>query len=147
MSQEKPRRPDGVGASAVLWFLAGLYTIYSGYTNDIARAFGVPKEFLNVILIFEPIGGLIIINAYGLWTGKSYSYWLSLIIPFFAVGINLALIILYASAPSELNLTSNSAPALVHAIGWVIWLFIYRWYFGKPYVKAYLGRSKSQIRM
>jgi hypothetical protein len=66
-------------------------------------------------------------------------------IPFFAVGVNLALISLYSSAPSEISLTSNYALALVHAIGWAIWLFIYWWYFGKPYVKAYLGRSKSQI--
>jgi fucose 4-O-acetylase-like acetyltransferase len=144
MREQKPRIPDGIGASAVLWFLAGLYTIYGSFnalnSGDIARTFGVPIEF-SIIIVFFVMGFAQIIDAFGLWTGKSYSYRLTLIIPLFAVGINLALASLYASAPSKLNLTSNSA--LVNAIGWVIWIFVYRWYFGKPYVKAYLERSKS----
>jgi len=145
MGEEKLRRPDGVAASAVFWFLGGLYAIYdffnglnSRLNSVIARAFGVPIEFLIIIVVFV-IGFVQVVNAFGLWTGKSYSYWLSLIIPFFAVGVNLALASLYASAPSELNLAISYVPALVNAVGWVIWLFICWWYFGKPYVKAYLG--------
>jgi hypothetical protein len=148
MSVEKPSRPEGIGAVAALWFFAGSWAIYgffngfnSGSNSAIARAFGLPIEFL-IISAFFVMGFVQVINAIGLWTGKSYSYWLSLIIPFFSVGVNLALAGLWTSAPSDLNLKFGFAPALVNAIGWVIWLFIWRWYLGKPYVKAYLGRSK-----
>ena len=134
---------------AVLSFLSGLYTIYgsfNGLNGDIARAFGVPIEFLVIIVLFV-LGFAEVMTGFGLWTGKSYAYWLSLIIPIFVAVYDLALTSLYASAPSELKLTSNYAPALVNTVGWVIWLFICWWYLRKPYVKTYLGRSKSNMNV
>jgi len=159
MAETKPRRPDGLTIIAILWFISGLINIYMSFQTislDLELYsylnysiihpwfnFGIIAEM--IIAIFIIILGIIqLITVFGLWTGKPYSYRLTLIVPIFLLIVNLSSAVLYASAPAELGLGGSTGFAIAVSVSNIIWLVIVWDYLGKPHVKAYLGIAQPK---
>ena len=154
MSEKIPKRPDGLTAIAILWFIAGLVNVYSAFqTISYLSAPRLVPALLDLYLKAQFIYGVQfwisvtilllgiaqIITVLGLWAGKRYSYNLAYVLSAAFPIVNLSLAGLYASAPVWLDLRSNVTTPLIFAIVGMAWLVIYWWYLGKPHVKAYLG--------
>jgi hypothetical protein len=154
MSEVKPKRPDGITAIAILWFLSGMFNVYLSFQTismDVSLlpflsdpsvhswfSFGVPAEIaISLLSLF--LGLLQIVTVFGLWTGKRYSYRLALLVPLILVIGYVCSIALYASAPSELALLSNAGTLVIGLVMGVFWLGVYWQYIDKPHVKAFLG--------
>jgi len=131
MSETKAKRPDGITAIAILWFLGGIYNVYVSfqtistdvsflpYLSDSAVhswfSFGLPAEIaISLLSLF--LGLLQIVTVFGLWMGKKYSYRLALLVPIILVIGYVCSIALYASAPAELELLSGAGMLV---IGWL----------------------------
>ena len=153
MNETEPKRRNGLTFIAVIWLISGFANIYMSFETIILdiEAFpylygpliahpwfntGIVVEF--IIAVFLVLLGLIqLITVPGLWTGKPYSYKLSLGVPILLLIVNVSSSVLYASAPAELGLDTGSSNFYV-AVS-VFWVIIYWWYLREPHVKAYLG--------
>jgi hypothetical protein len=159
MSETKPKRPEGITAIAILWFLGGVYNVYVSfqtistdvsflpYLSDSAVhswfSFGLPTEIaINLLSLF--LGLLQIVTVFGLWTGKKYSYRLALLVPIILVIGYVCSIALYASAPTELGLLSGAGMLVIGLVMGVFWLGVYWQYIDKPHVKAFLGVAEPR---
>ena len=134
-------RPTGVAVLAILSALGGVLSligaavlgILAGATSDfiesIVEQYGagaipeagefVAAMFMAIAAVAAIIGILLFIDAYGLWTGRSWAWWLTIILS--VIGIILGLL----SLPSGI-------------IGIIIEVLII-YYFTRPHVKEFFG--------
>jgi len=146
------KRPTGLTIIAILWFLGGIYNLYTSSQTVISDfkalpllsnplmpswfKFGLPAELAISILVFA-LGLVQMFTIYGLWTGKSWSYKLALAIPILIAISWISIAGLYMSAPVQYGLGGY--------INWIatgasiFWAIIYWNYLRKPHVKEYLG--------
>jgi hypothetical protein len=103
--------------------------------------FGVSIEIalFSVMLIF---GIIELIAAIGLWTGKKFSYYLSLAVPIGAILFNLALLSLFTAASPTVNSDTMTSSYVGVGVG-ILWRIIFCWYLRKDHVKAYLKIQKG----
>ena len=157
----KPSRPTGLTIIAIFWFIFGLINVYVSFQtisldlevlpllSDLSGAyawlsFGVPAELILAVVVLC-LGLVQIVTVPGLWTGKSYSYKLALIVPIVLVIVNVSSVGLYASAPAELALDFNIGTYAIGLIMGMFWVIVYWQYLGKPHVKAFLGVTQSEL--
>lgn len=124
--QPRPARPLGVTIVAVLQFLGGALLILAGavlaalpqlLAPGLGYLFGGLGAFVMII------GALALIIGWGLWTGKSWAWWLTVILE--ALGLVFSL----------LSLALGDPTGIVSLIIAAIILY----YFFKPHVKAFFG--------
>lgn len=148
---EGMKRPLGLTIISILWLIGGIWNLYTSVTTismdvellpylshpSIPAWFqmGVPAEiiiysFLLVLALLQ------LITIYGLWTGKSWSYRLGLLIPLIIAILTWAELILVVTAPPilELSVYSYILPSVMS----IIWVVIYWAYLRQPHVKKYL---------
>ena len=159
MNWEKVKRPTGLTIICIIWFIFGLVNVFSafrtisqdveslqylsGYEIDPWFKFGVPVELaLSVIVLCS--GLLQIATVIGLWTGKKHSYNLALAIPIALVLVSLSSVVLYATAPSSLNLGYVAVVSAVSAVFATLWVIVFWMYLRRPRLKAFLGLASSQ---
>lgn len=157
---DRPSRPSGLSLIAVFWFIFGLINVYLSFQtisldlevmpllSDLYGAyaslgFGVLAELMLAILGLC-LGLIQIVTVPGLWTGKSYSYKLALIVPILLLISNVSLVGLYTSAPAELELGFNIGTWIFPLIMSMVWVIIFWQYLAKPHVKAFLGITQQQ---
>ncbi len=152
--QKLTKRPDGITAISIVWFLFGLYNIYSAYQTasvDVDSLkylngyglsewfnFGIPAE-LALSLTIIVFGLVQLVTVFGLLKGKKYSYKFALVLPIAILIINIASLGLYLSAPSEIGLSVNYGMLGGLIGGGVFWTVIIWQYLRKPHVKSFLG--------
>lgn len=138
------QRPVGISVIAVLEALAGvLLFIFAAFfaalstagsfLQDLIETYGatyisnigdlITAIALGIAAVFAIFGILAFVCAYGLWNGKGWAWYLSVIL------LVLALI------GSLLSLAANPASGIIGLIieGLILW------YFFRPYVKAFFG--------
>ena len=158
MIEVKQKRPDGLTAIAILWFIGALLNVLNSFLvlNQGAAAlpylsnsglnewfsFGVPIEMVLSGLVLA-LGLVQIVAVFGLWTGKKYSYKLALAIPVVHSVLNVCFVVLYATAPSELGLISSVGSSVFGLVVGLVFLIVIWWYLRKPHVKAFLGVAET----
>ena len=158
MSEVKQKRPNGLTAIAILWFVGALLNILnsllvlnqgaaalpylSSYGLNEWFSFGVPIEMVLSGLVLA-LGLVQIVAVFGLWTGKKYSYRLALAIPVVHSVLNVCFVVLYATAPAELGLTSSVGFSVFGLAVGLVFLVVIWWYLRKPHVKAFLGVTET----
>jgi lysylphosphatidylglycerol synthetase-like protein (DUF2156 family) len=131
VAQPRPSRPLGVTVVAILQFLGGILLVLGGAAlAALPQLVGLPLfgfllGGLGVFLVV--IGALALLVGWGLWTGKGWAWWLTVILQALNIVLSLALLAL-----GELT-------AIVSLIIAAIILY----YFFKPHVKAYFGVKVS----
>lgn len=161
MNEEKNKRPIGLTIIAILWLISGIIHIY--LASEIVRgdlealeylslswipewewfSFVVPTE-LTLSIIVLCLAVLQILTVPGLLAGKKYSHRLALATPVAFVIVNLALLGLYLSAPSGIDLGNSLIyPAVSVAVN-VLWVLVYWKYLAKPDLKTYLGVTQPK---
>ena len=127
----KPKRPLGVTVLAILAVLGGILLLFSGigigssptlFTSMPNMAYLAPIA-ADLGIVFIILGLIALVSAYGLWTGKKWGWWITIIISALGVLLNL------------ISLVSGSYGAIVGIIIEVVILY----YMTRPYVKAYFG--------
>ena len=159
MSEVEQKRPAGLTAIAILWFVGALLNILNSllvlnqgvaalpYLSNSGLhswfSFGVPIEMVLSGIVLA-LGLVQIVTVFGLWTGKKYSYKLALAVPVVHVVLNVCFVALYATAPAELGLISHVWVLSVFglAVG-LAFLVVIWWYLRKPHVKAFLGVAET----
>lgn len=159
-SPETKKRPDGISAIAVLWTIGSIFNIVTGLNNVIIDLgalsylsdprvaewfrFGLPAELvLNFFIV--AFGFLVLLIVYGLWMAKSWSYHFALAVPVFITVINVAVLALYASAPTTLELGGRVYSA-IPTVGFnLIWAVIIWYYMTRPHVRKYLLGSPPEL--
>jgi len=159
-SPETKKRPDGIVAIAILWTISSIVNIGFGLNNVIKDLgglaylsnpsisewfrFGLPAELvLNFFTV--AFGFLVLLIVYGLWMAKSWSYHFALAVPVFITVINIAVMALYASAPTTLGLgeeVNSSVPIVAFNL---IWAVIIWYYLTRPHVRKYLLGSPPEL--
>ncbi|MBU7038463.1 MAG: hypothetical protein HXS52_11080 [Theionarchaea archaeon] len=152
MNDTRQKRPTGLSIVSVLWILWGVLNLFlvSLYVNaDLSvmssasyqtmhewLRFALPAELALNLTAFA--ASLVMVFAgYGLLTGKSWSYKLTLAIVLVPIILNSLVIMLYLSAPTELNF-SGSAPVMRLPFG-LIWVALLWIYLRRDNVKMFLG--------
>jgi hypothetical protein len=155
-------RPLGVTIIAILWLIFGLINIYTSFhatsvdfewLSPMAAKgfsmlhpwfmFAIPVDLILGITTLC-IGVIQVVTVFGLWTGKRYSHLFSLLAPIFLLIINVLLVGLYASAPSEVNLSISWGLISFEILANTLWIAIYWRYLGQSHVKTFLGVTKQQ---
>jgi len=129
VAQPRPPRPLGVTVVAILQILGGVLFILGGAALAALPqlvelplpGFGLLFGGLGAFLIV--IGILALLVGWGLWAGKGWAWWLTVILQ--ALGIVSSLASLALGDPT--------------AIASLIIAAIILYYFFKPHVKAYFG--------
>jgi len=149
------KRPTGIIVIAVLWTLVSIYNIYvslSGIIGDLRvlpdlsnpympewLRSGIPAEMMIGFFVLA-YGFLTLLVVYGLYTAKPWSYDFALALPIFIIILNFAGMMLYASAPPELELRAAADAAIPFIVGNIVFL-IFTWgYLMQPHVKQYLNQ-------
>ncbi len=132
-------RPLSLTVIAAICFLGGFNNVFTFISVMI---FG-PSAWthLTLVMLLGPTvwaslrlaqGIIYISTAFGLWTGKRWSYYLA----FIAVGLGVILgTLTVVSAPQGSMVSFNFVP--------FIWALIVYYYLGKPHAKEYLGIIKG----
>jgi lysylphosphatidylglycerol synthetase-like protein (DUF2156 family) len=128
-AQPRPPRPLGVTVVAILQILGGILLVLGGAALAALPqlvelplpGFGLLFGGLGALLII--IGILALLVGWGLWAGKGWAWWLTVILQ--ALGIVSSLASLALGDPT--------------AIASLIIAAIILYYFFKPHVKAYFG--------
>ena len=129
---QKPPRPTGITILAILGFIGGILAILGGAlfvavaSSGILSTYGVGM-FSGFISLF---GGIIIVIglfaifvSWGMWSGKSWAWYLAVVL--YAIGVIFGLVLLVAGG-------------LTGIVSLVIDLLLL-WYMFRPHVKAYFG--------
>jgi len=159
MIEVKQKRPDGLTAIAILWFVGALLNVLNSFLvlSQGAAAlpylsnsglhewfsFGVPIEIVLSGLVLA-LGLVQIVTVFGLWTGKKYSYKLSLAVPVVHVVLSVCFVVLYATAPAELGLISSVGSSVFGLAVGLAFLVVIWWYLRKPHVKAFLVVAEAE---
>jgi len=158
MSEVKQKRPDGLTAIALLWFVGALLSVLNGFlvlSQGVAAfpylsssglhewfSFGVPIEIVLSGLVLA-LGLVQIVAVFGLWTGKKYSYKFALAVSVVHVVLSVCFVVLYATAPAELGLISSLGFSVLGLAVGLVFLVVIWWYLRKPHVKAFLGVAEA----
>ena len=163
----KPERPLGVAILAVLNALNGIFLLLLGIAFAVLTALGMLaflsefiKEIEHRMAIIIPAGvitgllavlvavliifGLVgLVMAWGLWTGKTWAWWLTII--FNGIGalgnlgsLGLSLFRFIGMLRHPGAMIGLAVPVISHIISLGINLLII-WYFFRPHVKAFFG--------
>jgi len=146
-------RPTGILVIAVILTLFSIYNIYQSLNLIIGDlgflpvlsdprtpewlSFGLPAEIMIGFFVLA-YGFLTLIVVYGLLTARSWSYHFALALPIFITILNFATMLLYLSAPSELELAQAGFDAAPFIVGNIIFMIIIWGYLTRPHVKHYL---------
>ncbi|RLE62956.1 MAG: hypothetical protein DRJ38_08645, partial [Thermoprotei archaeon] len=140
----------GFGALMGFGMMAMLKEAIREYGRVLPIALPLGTIFLFLVAVLFILGLIELAIAWGLWTGKTWAWWLEVI--FTGLGIlmqigNLALTLLGAVAllsyPRVLPGTIASIISII--IGLCINVLII-WYFFRPHVKAYFGMGPVETR-
>jgi len=151
---ENKVRPSGIVIIAVLWTIASIINIYQGLRMVIADLgalsylsspfihewfrFGIPAEtMLNLFIV--AFGFLTLLVVYGLYTAKSWSHDFAFAIPLFITFINVAAMLLYASAPID-ELRGEANAVIPFIVMNLFWLVVVWSYLSQSHVKKYLNQ-------
>jgi hypothetical protein len=157
-TKQRPR-PKELSQLVIIWFVVGIYNLYVSLSNAKAdlkvfsrlSAFpewvriGVPVEFaLNASVFVVSLIAIIVI--YGLWTGKSWSRKSALTIPLSITVCNILAIVLYYSAPIEIQAYINM-PFLWGVTLFSLFATIMSWrYLKSAEVKEFLSSRTFRLR-
>jgi len=135
-SAERMKRPLGLTVISILWLLGGFWNLYAGITtisSDVELLpylsspslpawfqLAMPAEIIiySLLLVFALVQ---LMTIYGLWTGRSWSYKLALLIPLAMAILTWADFVIVATAPPALGISISSYidPSVIGAV-WVI---------------------------
>jgi hypothetical protein len=129
---QKPPRPTGITILAILGFIGGILALLGGAlflavaSSGILSSYGMGM-FSGFVSVF---GGVIIVVglfaifvSWGMWSGKSWAWYLAVIL--YAIGVVFGLVILIAGA-------------LTGIVSLLIEVLLL-WYMFRPHVKAFFG--------
>lgn len=152
-SSQPKNRPSGIVVIAVLWTLGSIYNIYQGLNVIILDLgvlpdlsdprmhpwfrSGVPVEMMIGFFVVA-FGFLTLLVVYGLYTAKSWSYDFALALPLIIIVLNFWNMVLYYSAPLELELRGAAESAIPFIVINIVWLVGVWSYLARPHVKQYL---------
>ena len=128
-AQPRPPRPLGVTVVAILQILGGILLVLGGAAlAAVPQLVELPLPGFGFLFgglgaFFIVIGILALLVGWGLWAGKGWAWWLTVILQ--ALGIVSSLASLALGDPT--------------AIASLIIAAIILYYFFKPHVKAYFG--------
>ncbi len=164
----KPPRPLGVTILAILDAISGILLILLGIgfgalmglgmmtmLRDLIRQYGrmlpiaapIGAIILVIVAIFLVFGFIDLIMAWGLWTGKTWAWWLTVILT--GLGLlmqlgNLGLmalgIVAALTTPRMLPGTLVGIVPIFIGIGINVLIL---WYFFRPHVKAFFGMGPA----
>jgi hypothetical protein len=129
---QKPQRPTGIAILAILGFIGGIIGLLGGAlflevgSSGILSSYGIGM-FSGLISL---LGGIIIVIglfaifvSWGMWSGKSWAWYLAVVL--YAIGLITGLVLLVVGA-------------LLGVVSLLIDLLLL-WYMFRPHVKAYFG--------
>jgi hypothetical protein len=126
------RRPPGITVFALIYFVYGAFAFILGL---VFIAFGpMLSAQVSILEVFLLVVGLVaLVVGWGLWTGKGWAWWLTVIIE--TIETFDLLIGLVAIASGDLKSLNN---LLISARGLIAPLIL--WYMFRPHVKIFFGR-------
>jgi len=127
---EEKQRPTGVTVLSVLWFIGAVLLVLFGvlliaggsainafYGNQLAAQ--ELALFAGIGVVFLVFGLAAALEGWGLWTGRSWAWWVQVVL----------------SALGVLSILSFTADSILNAAISALIL----WYLFKPYVKEFFG--------
>lgn len=151
--QPPPKRPIGIIIISILWFLGGLWNLYTGITvinDDLAVlslvqggygystairnwvSWAVPLEIIFAVFVLV-LGIMQFVTIYGLMSRKSWSYKTGIGIPVAVTIISWSDVLLAYTAPVRLQ------PNLIFPIANIVGAIIYIAYLRQAHVKQWLN--------
>jgi hypothetical protein len=129
---QKPQRPTGITIIAILGFIVGILAILGGALvvgvagSGMLSSYGMGMfsgfiSFFGGIVII--VGFLAIFVSWGMWSGKTWAWYLAVVL--YALGVVFGLI-------------SLAGGALTGIVSLLIEILLL-WYMFRPHVKAYFG--------
>jgi len=129
---QKPQRPTGITIIAILGFIGGILAILGGALVVAVAGSGILSSygygmFSGFVSFFGGIiivaGLLAIFVSWGMWSGKTWAWYLSVVL--YGLGIVFGLI----------SLAAGAVTGIVSLLIEILLL----WYMFRPHVKAYFG--------
>jgi hypothetical protein len=131
---QKPPRPTGIAVLAILELVGGVLAVLGGAGIAAVGGSGMLASFGYAGLsgMVAVVGGVVLVVGlvalllgWGMWTGKSWAW--SLSVAFYIIG-------------AILDVASIVIGGLTGIVGLLIDIFLL-WYLWRPHVKAYFGKG------